>query len=159
MKQHVMKVYGTVKVGYIACVFNFGPGWRWVISLTVRPICFWRNGPWFSWWGCWEVPTASMFPVENRKFSYMSGIISRFAGWHFRFSYNNFTCVSNLFALITMAVSKHTLHSVSNHHSCLVFVRTVSFSVHNILLNFFTFNAKSKDQGDIHHFLFLFFFP
>jgi len=40
MKQQVMKVYGRVKVGYTACVFNFGPEWRWVIGLTAHPICF-----------------------------------------------------------------------------------------------------------------------
>jgi hypothetical protein len=108
--------------------------------------------------GDWKGPTASMFPVENRKFSAIPGILSRFAGWPLRFSYNNFTCISNLFVLVIMAVTKHTMYSVINHHSCLVFLRTVSFSVQNLLLNFITSIAKRINYGDIHPFLFLFFF-
>jgi len=119
MKQHIMKFYGRVKVGYTANIFKFGPGWRWVISLTARTICLWRKSPWFSWYGAGRVPQPAI-----------PGILSRFAGWPIRISYDNFTCIYNLFMLVIMAVtihSMHSLHSVSNHHSCLVFLRTVSF--------------------------------
>jgi len=100
-----------------------------------------------------------MFPVENRKFSAIPGFLFRFTGWPFRFSYNNFASIYNLFVLVIMAVTKRTMQSVSNRHICLVFLRTVSFSGQTLLLNSITFTAKSIDYGDIHYFLFPFFFP
>jgi hypothetical protein len=65
-KHHAMKTYWGIE-GIAPCILDLGTRWRWVVSLTPRPLYPRERAPGTHWIGGWVGPRAGLDGVVKRK--------------------------------------------------------------------------------------------